>query len=145
MKKILIASIAAGALVASIAGPATAGLVEPVGLVYAPKDCTTPKIEPHRITLACGDSNALLRHMHWDDWNTEKAKGQGELSINNCDPSCADGTFIGYGVKAKLDKIKEKTCGGQRVLLYRHAHLRFIGEVPPHAGNLTDWKLFCEE
>ncbi len=143
MKKILIASIAAGALAFAVVSPATGGLVEPVPQVYAPKDCETPKKKPHRIVLACGDNNALLRHMEWSDWGGEKAVGTGELSINDCDPNCAEGTFIGYGVKAKLKKIKEKTCGGQLVDLYRRAKLRFIGEVPPHAGNLREWKLFC--
>ena len=98
MKKIVIASIAAGALAVSIAVPATAGLVEPVGLVYAPHDCTTPKIEPKRITLACGDANAYLGKMKWSDWGTEKAKGEGWYYENNCDPDCASGDFISYGV-----------------------------------------------
>jgi hypothetical protein len=145
MKKILIASIAAGALTASIAAPASGGLVEPIGLVYAPHDCTTPKQEPKRIVLACGDSNAYLGKMQWSEWGGEKAKGEGWFYMNDCDPNCADGHFISYGVKAKLFKIKEKTCGGQLVDLYRKAKLRFIGEVPPHAGNLIEWKLFCNE
>ncbi|MDX6581294.1 MAG: hypothetical protein QOI10_478 [Solirubrobacterales bacterium] len=142
MKKALL-GIAAAALLAF--APAVTAGINPIGLVYAPHDCTTPKIEPHRITLACGDSGALLRKAQWSDWGGEKAKGEAFLAINDCDPNCADGHFITYGVKVKLDKIKEKTCGGQLVDLYRHAHLRFIGEVPPHAGNLTDWKLFCNE
>lgn len=143
MKKILIASIAAGALAVAVAAPASGGLVEPVGLVYAPHDCTTPKIEPKRIVLACGDNNAYIGKAKWSEWGGEKAKGEAFLYVNDCDPNCAGGHFISYGVKAKLTKIKEKTCGGQLVDLYRHAKLRFIGEVPPHAGNLTDWKLFC--
>ncbi len=143
MKKILIASIAAGALAVSVAVPATAGLVEPVGLVYAPHDCTTPKIEPKRITLACGDANAYLGKMKWSDWGTEKAKGEGWYYENNCDPDCASGDFISYGAKVKLFKIKEKTCGGQLVDLYRKAKVRFIGEVPPNAQVKQEWKLEC--
>jgi hypothetical protein len=142
LKKALIASLAATALVVALAAPASGG-INPVGLVYAPHDCLTPKMEPHRITLACGDSGILLQKLQWSDWGGEKAKGTGWLAVNDCDPNCAEGTYITYGVKVKLTKIKEKTCGGQLVDLYRHAHLRFIGEVPPHARRLIDWKLLC--
>ena len=145
MKKILIASIAAGARVASVVSPASGGLVEPVPQVYAPKDCSTPKKKPHRITLACADADILLRKLDWSQWGGEKAKAEGWLYANNCDPNCAEGDFISYGAKVKLYKIKTKSCGGQTVDLYRKAKIRFIGEVPPHAGSLRDWKLFCNE
>ncbi len=143
MKRIVLGAIAVGVLTAAIVAPASGGLVEPVPQVYAPKDCETPKKKPHRITLACADDNALLRKMKWSSWGGEKAKGEGWFYINECDPNCAEGDFISYGVKAKLTKIKTKQCGGQTVDLYRRAKLRFIGEVPPHAGNLIEWKLAC--
>jgi hypothetical protein len=142
MKEIVIAAVAAGALAVSLA-PSAIGGIDPVGLVYAPHDCTTPKIEPNRITLACADDNALLRKMKWSSWGGERAKGEGWFYINECEPNCAEGNFVSYGVKAKLKKIKTKQCGGQTVDLYRRAKLRFIGEVPPHAGNLIEWKLAC--
>ena len=143
MKKILIASIAAGALAVSIAVPATAGLVEPVGLVYAPHDCTTPKIEPKRITLACGDANAYLGKMKWSDWGTEKAKGEAFLYLNDCKPDCAGGHFVSYGAAVKLKDIETGTCAGQTVDLYTTAKIKFIGEVPPHARSLRKWELAC--
>jgi hypothetical protein len=142
MKKIVIAAVAAGALAVSLA-PSAIGGIDPVGLVYAPHDCTKPKIEPKRIVLACADNNAYLGKMEWKSWGGEKAKGQGWFYENTCDPNCAEGDFVSYGVKAKLKKIKTKQCGGQTVDLYRRAKLRFIGEVPPQAGNLKEWKLFC--
>ena len=142
MKKIMIAAVAAGALAVSMAGPASGG-IDPVGLVYAPHDCTTPKIEPNRIVLACADNNAYLGKIEWKRWGGEDAKGEGWFYENNCDPNCASGDFISYGMRVKLFKIKEKTCGGQLVDLYRKAKVRFIGEVPPNSPVKQEWKLEC--
>lgn len=143
MKKILIASISAGLLAVAVAAPASGGLVEPIGLVYAPHDCTTPKIEPKRITLACGDANALLKKLEWSEWGGEKAKGTGWFAVNDCDPNCADGHFITYGAKVKLKEIEtDAKCGGQQVDLYTHAKIKFIGEVPP-GNHLRNWDLAC--
>ena len=143
MKKILIASIAAGAMAVSLAPAANGGLVEPVGLVYAPHDCTKPKIEPKRIVLACGDANAYVGKVKWSEWGGEKAKGEGWFYLNNCKPNCAEGDFISYGAKVKLKEIEaDATCGGQTVDLYTHAKIRFIGEVPP-GTHLRNWDLEC--
>ena len=144
MKKILIASIAAGAMAATLAPSASGGLVEPIGLVYAPHDCTTPKIEPKRIVLACGDNNAYIGKAKWSEWGGEKAKGEAFLYLNNCKPNCASGRFISYGAKVKLKDIEsDASCGGQQVDLYRTAKIKFIGEVPPNAQHLRKWNLLC--
>ena len=144
MRKIVIASIAAGALAVSVAAPASGGLVEPVGLVYAPHDCETPKIEPKRIVLACGDFNAYVGKAKWSEWGGEKAKGEAFLYVNDCKPDCASGRFTSYGAKVKLKDIeRDATCGGQTVDLYTTAKIKFIGEVPPHANNLKEWELAC--
>lgn len=143
MKKILIASISAGLLAVAVAAPASGGLVEPVGLVYAPHDCTTPKIEPKRIVLACGDANAYVGKVKWSEWGGEKAKGEGWFYVNDCKPDCAGGTFHSYGAKVKLKEIEtDVRCGGQRVDLYTHAKIKFIGEVPP-GNHLRNWELAC--
>ncbi len=142
MKKILIASIAAGALTAAVVAPAGAGLVEPVGLVYAPHDCTTPKIEPKRIVLACGDANAYVGKVKWSEWGGEKAKGEGWFYLNDCKPDCAGGTFHSYGAKVKLKEIETGKCAGQTVDLYTAAKIKFIGEVPP-GNHLRNWDLAC--
>ena len=144
MKKILIASIAAGAMAVAMAPSASGGLVEPIGLVYAPHDCTTPKIEPKRIVLACGDNNAYIGKAKWSEWGGEKAKGEAFLYLNNCKPDCASGRFISYGAKVKLKDIEsDASCGGQQVDLYRTAKIKFIGEVPPNARHLRKWDLLC--
>ena len=72
MKKGLAATLAAAGLALAFSASAGAG-----GVVYAPKDCTTPKVEPKRIVLACGDADTLLKHLGWSDWNADKVTGHG--------------------------------------------------------------------
>jgi hypothetical protein len=125
---------------ALIAGPAAGGTTE---FVYAPKDCTKPKIEPKRITLTCADDGVQLKRMGWDDWNAPKVKGQGRLLVNDCDPNCAAGDIDKYKVKVTLLNIKRYTCGGRTVQMYRRAHLRFPDEKPPNQNSLRSFQLSC--
>ena len=48
-------------------------------------------MEPKRILLVCGDAGIELKQMRWNRWNTAKAKGKGKVTIQICDPSCAEG------------------------------------------------------
>lgn len=139
MKKALIAIAAAGTLALVISASAGAGGT----VVYAPKDCTTPKVEPKRITLACGDDGILLKHMGWNNWNADKAKGQGQLFVNDCDPNCASGSFDKYDAKVTLLNIQMYTCNGQTLPMYRRAHVRFPDTAPPQANSFRSFKLFC--
>ena len=78
MKRILLAVVGIGFL-AVAASTASAG----TDTIYAPRDCTKPKVEPKSITLTCADAQTVLKHLHWDDWNGPKVKGEGELWVNN--------------------------------------------------------------
>ena len=80
----------AGVGVCLVGGALIAGSATGQTTVYAPKDCTKPKVEPKRILLACGDAGIELKQMRWNRWNTAKAKGKGKVSIQICDPSCAE-------------------------------------------------------
>jgi hypothetical protein len=124
-----------------IAAPATGGTS---ATVYAPKDCTKPKIEPKRITLTCADVGVQLKKLGWDEWNTAKVKGQGKLLVNDCDPNCASGGTDKYKVKVTLLNINNYTCGGRRLAMYRRAHLRFPDEKPPNKDDLKSFQLNCD-
>ena len=141
MKRLLIVGSGVCLLGAAlIAGPATGGTTE---FVYAPKDCTKPKIEPKRITLTCADDGVQLKRMRWDDWNAPKAKGQGKVLVKDCDPNCAEGGTDKYKVKVTLLNIKNYTCGGRTLKMYRRAHLRFPDEKPPNPKSLRSFQLSC--
>jgi hypothetical protein len=63
-----------------------------VTYVTAP-DCRHLRIEPAKILFACGDGGYYVDHLKWGDWGVERAVGRGVFHINDCDPSCAGGTF----------------------------------------------------
>jgi hypothetical protein len=125
---------------ALVAGPATGGTTE---TVYAPKDCTKPKVEPKRITLTCADDGVQLKRLSWNDWNAPKVKGKGKLLVNDCDPNCAEGDIDKFKAKVTLLNIKNYTCGGRTVQMYRRAHLRFPDEKPPNPKSLRSFQLSC--
>jgi hypothetical protein len=126
---------------ALIAGPATGGTTDNV---YAPKDCTKPKIEPKRITLTCADDGIQLKGLSWKNWDAPKAKGKGKLLVNDCDPNCAEGDIDRYKAKVTLLNIKSSTCGGRTVQMYRRAHLRFPDEAPPNQNSFRSFQLSCD-
>jgi hypothetical protein len=143
LKKGLIALVAVGAVALVGAAQAGAGL-EGGTDIYAPKDCTKPKVEPKRITLACADDGIMLKRLGWDEWNTEKVKGQGKLLVNDCDPNCAAGSIDKYAVKVKLLNPQTYTCGSQTVTMYRRAHVRFKGAAPDNQNDYRSFKLVCD-
>jgi hypothetical protein len=112
--------------------------------IYAPRDCTKPKVEPKSITLTCGDAQTVLKRLGWDEWNLPKVKGQGQLWVNDCDPNCAAGSFDKFDVKVRLLNPKPAECGGQTLPMYSRAHIRFKNEAPPHQNRYRSFKLFCE-
>lgn len=141
MKWILaaLASIAAAVLLSATAG---AG-INPVPQIYAPRDCTTPKIEPRSITLTCGDAGAVLKHLRWKTWFEPTVKGEGDLYLKDCDPSCVEGGTDRYRVKVKLYDVETVRCVGQTLDMYRKARLRYLGDAPPHANSLRKFDVDC--
>jgi hypothetical protein len=139
LKRFLIALAGAGLLSAAIATSAGAG-----DFIYAPRDCSKPKIEPKSITLTCGDAQTVLKHLGWDAWNLPKVKGEGQLWVNDCDPNCAAGSIDKFDVKVRLLNPQTYTCGGQTVPMYRRAHIRFKDEAPPHQNRYRSFQLLCD-
>ena len=139
MKRLLIAGVG----VCLLGGALIAGSAPGQSTVYAPKDCTTPKVEPKSILLACGDAGIELKQMRWNRWKTAKAKGKGKVSIQSFDPSCAEGPVNNYKVNVTLLNIKNATCGGQTLPMYRRAHLRYPHKKPPNKNNLRSFQLAC--
>lgn len=143
MRRILIVTsiVALGAIGTSVAAGAGTST-----LPHAPKDCTEPKVEPHRIVLGCADFSTILKRLQWSAWTADSASGTGKLLVNDCDPDCASGTFDKFPVDVQLIKPKIAPCGEDgELLMFRKAVLGFPGQKPPNANGLKKVKLFCEE
>lgn len=48
--------------------------------------------KPDLFATACADFGEAIFDVKWSMWSAEGAKGSGIYSLNDCDPSCAEGT-----------------------------------------------------
>lgn len=76
----------------------TAGITpvgqRPSGDLAVVANCVgAPSVRPTTIVLSCADGNVLLNELHWRTWTATGALGTGQLSTNDCTPTCAAGTF----------------------------------------------------
>lgn len=118
----------------------TAGLLS-VGMVTATaapnvgvNDCGSVETKPKELVLECGDGNEYLDKIKWKKWNKKQATGRATYMVNDCDPTCVDGTWDSYRVKVTLKK--PKTQSGERV--YSRVILRFPKASPTGKKKMKD-------
>jgi len=141
--KTTLAALASVAAVVVVSATAAVAQINPVPQTYAPRDCTSPKIEPRSITLTCADSGAVLKHLRWKNWFEPVVKGEGDLYLKDCDPNCAEGGIDRYRVKVKLYDVETVQCVGQTLDMYQKAKLRYLGDAPPNANRLRKFDVEC--
>lgn len=139
MKRVLIA----GVLLTAASAVAATTMASAGQTVYAPKDCTKPKVEPKSITLACADAGTYVNRLSWENWGLDKVTGAGTLRVNNCKPTCVEGSTKSYDANVALLKPKQTRCGNRTVLMYSRIHLRFPNKKPRNAQDLRSEKLSC--
>ncbi len=86
--------MAAGATLAAVPASAQASQVVLVSCAG------TGQVRPSGYDIGCM-ANELLAQLHWTSWRSV-AFGTGELKVNNCTPSCAQGKYIDYPVLTVL-------------------------------------------
>ena len=107
MKSAVLTGIAAGALAlaaCSSAGGQAAPTSPPAPspVVY---DCAGhPQARPASITLACADAGIVLTRITWSSWSANGARGTGQLSVNDCQPTCAAGKFVSTPTSITLSR-----------------------------------------
>ncbi len=62
------------------------------------------KTEPGIVTLSA-DGSVFLGGITWSSWGAATAQGSGTLNTNNCQPSCAQGTFSRYPATITLTRL----------------------------------------
>jgi hypothetical protein len=144
MKRALVAGMLLTA-VAAVAVTGTASAGAGTETVYAPKDCTKPKVQPKSITLACADAGIYLNRLSWENWGEDKVTGAGILRVKTCKPTCVAGPTKSYDANVSLLKPKQTRCGGRTVLMYNRIHLRFPNKKPRNAKDLRSERLFCNQ
>lgn len=84
------------------AAPASAGpaAAQPVALINYCSGHGT--VRPAQEDLpGCMPSNEYLARLRWTSWGSV-AYGRGVFRVNNCTPSCAQGTYINYPILTVL-------------------------------------------
>jgi len=80
-----------------LAGPASAGSSQVV-LV----NCGgTGQVRPAGYDIGCMPSNELVTRLTWTSWRSA-AFGSGILKVNDCTPTCAQGTYVKYPILVVL-------------------------------------------
>lgn len=76
------------------------------GLPAAPPCDTRPAggsgIRPPTIFFGCATSNDVLGPITWNRWTSDDATGTAVHSVNDCHPSCAQGTYTRFPVDVRL-------------------------------------------
>lgn len=70
-------------------------------------DCEYPEQRPRAITLTCADAGIYIDQIDWSRWDSEGAQGRGTYNVNDCEPSCAEGTFLRAQVKIHLSRLDD--------------------------------------
>jgi hypothetical protein len=76
------------------------------------------KIRPRAIYFAC-DGGYFVKRLSWRFWLQRKARGHGVYHINDCTPSCAQGTY--HLRRGRLILRYRRWCKSLHKYLFRRA------------------------
>lgn len=64
------------------------------------------EIRPAEWSPGCTGASPLFRGLSWSDYDTESARGSGQVGLNLCRPDCASGRIFFYPAVLKLDGVE---------------------------------------
>ena len=67
--------------------------------------CELVEQKPELVSTTCADLGEGVFDISWDTWSASGASGTGTYSVNDCEPSCADGTRLAAQVTVSLDRL----------------------------------------
>lgn len=70
------------------------------------------KTEPSTI-ITSGDGSGYLKDLTWSGWGRSTTQAAGMLEVDNCNPSCAGGTYTGYQAAVKLSGLTPYGSNGK--------------------------------
>jgi hypothetical protein len=68
------------------------------------------EIQPRQLYLSA-DGSRYVDHLAWAGWGQPQATATGTLKVNDCTPSCAQGTFSPYPATVTLTGLKPYGTG----------------------------------
>src|SRR5262245_443268 len=88
-----------------------------LGRTYVAHDCRHGTIRPRYILFTCADGGFYMTQGEWTSWHRWRAAGTALFHMNDCDPSCAEGTF--HTMRGRVVLHRRERCPG----LHRHHHV----------------------
>jgi hypothetical protein len=111
--------------------------------VYAPKDCSKPRVEPSRIVTTCADAGFYFTAKNWKYWNGHEAGGKVKEHANDCEQSCIGGNYHKFEASIRLSKVRVQNCNGRRVPMFQKATFHFSGRKPHGIKRTQHFPLTC--
>ena len=68
-------------------------------------DCETVDRKPESLTNSCADFGVAVWKIKWSRWSANTAEGSGIFRANNCEPSCAEGSFFEIPVNVYMSDL----------------------------------------
>ena len=69
-----------------------------------------PRVKPRMIVMACADYNNLIERAVWKHWGDMSASTtSAQWWMNDCTPSCAEGTFHHEAARARVTRIVRRS------------------------------------
>lgn len=87
------------------------------GRTYVSSNCTRFAIRPTYILFTCADGGFFMTQAEWTRWHRYRAVGSALFHRNNCNPSCAGGTF--HTMRGRIILHHRERCPDAR----RHRHV----------------------
>ena len=106
---VLVAVALAGALV--VPASTSAEPARETGKTHVIADCVHRTVKPRKVIATCGDANVYAVVKRYGSWRAQQAWGSGRLHMNDCDPSCAEGTFHSYRATFRFHRVVDTRHG----------------------------------
>ena len=121
------------------------------GVIDCAKSLSQLEVRPGSLLLVCSDGTAGLQDLRWSHWGSNAttsspgkptpsatATATGELSLNTCNPNCAQNNDQYYPVQVTLSVVYSSSQGST---YFGQASLAWIGSSRPPAGTKTTYTL----
>lgn len=82
--------------------------------------------QPTRWSPGCTGGSPLLGDLRWSGWGTATATAQGNVALNDCEPSCAEGTSYTYPAQMTVYRVKRCRKAGRSHLQYTRVALSWL-------------------
>lgn len=121
--------------------PATAWAAEPT--TFTGKSTRSFAVKPATIAYT-GDGSALIGgkggtirkpgHLRWTTYGAQEGRARGAVYVNDCEPSCADGTFGARAVRVRVFRPRDGHFT-RLTLRYRYGGRRVVDRRTVERGG----------